>query len=115
MKSIEERAKKYASRAWSALNEEFNEDQTTFENIVEDAFIAGAESEREELLRWRDPDKELPEEYTPVLVRYGHIETRKAVVWLMVTPGGRRVWNVDNSDMVILDKDIIGWRPIIEL
>lgn len=55
-----------------------------------------AEIEREELLRWRAPEKELPEEYTPVLVRYGHIETRKAVVWLMVTTEGRRVWNVDN-------------------
>lgn len=32
----------------------------------------------------------------------------------MVTPTGRRVWNVDNSDMVILDKDIIGWRHIHE-
>lgn len=54
MKTIEERAKKYASRAWSALDEEFNEDQTTYENIVEDAFIAGAKSERKEMLQWDD-------------------------------------------------------------
>lgn len=54
MKTIYERAEKYASMAWSALNEEFNEDQTTYENIVEDAFIAGAKSERKEMLQWDD-------------------------------------------------------------
>lgn len=111
MKSIEERAKAYAKKICSGGQR----DWATAQKMSEQDFIAGAKSEREELLRWRAPEKELPEEYTPVLVRYGHIETRKAVVWLMVTPEGRRVWNVDNSDMAILDKDIIGWRPIIEL
>lgn len=53
MKTIQEGADEYASRAWSAL-EEFNEDQTTYENIVEDAFIAGAKSERKEMLQWDD-------------------------------------------------------------
>lgn len=110
MKSIEERAEE-ACKEWAGgeLDDDIQD------GCFMDGFVAGAKSEREELLRWHDPKVELPEEYTPVLVRYGHIETRKAVVWLMVTPEGRRVWNVDNSDMVILDKDIIGWRPIIEL
>lgn len=140
MKSIEERAKAYAKKIWSGGQR----DWATAQKMSEQDFIAGAKSERKELLqwddqseandiidskefrsawgafvkylfKWHDPKVELPEEYTPVLVRYGHIETRKAVVWLMVTPQGRRVWNVDNSDMVILDKDIIGWRPIVEL
>lgn len=61
MKTIKERAKKYASRAWSALDEEFNEDQTTYENIVEDAFIAGAKSERKELLQWDDQSESIDE------------------------------------------------------
>lgn len=142
MKSIEERAEEYASQYCDGVCEFCDEVCRRF--IAVDAFTAGAKSERNELLqwddqseandiidskefrsawgafvkylfKWHDPEKELPEEYTPVLVRYGHIETRKAVVWLMVTPEGRRVWNVDNSDMVILDKDIIGWRPIVEL
>ena len=61
MKTLEERAKVYMDRAWSALDIEFNEDHTTFENIVRDAFIAGAKSERVELTRWR-PIIELPED-----------------------------------------------------
>lgn len=111
MKTIKERAAEYAHKYRREVRD-LSGERT---DAALAGFIAGAESEREELLRWRDPEKELPEEYTPILVRYGHIETRKAVVWLMVTQRGRRVWNVDNTDMVILDKDIIGWRPIIEL
>lgn len=106
--TIEERA----SEAWKGY--QCWEDSPHRDCFI-DGFIEGAKSERKEMLRWHDPMVELPEEYTPVLVRYGHIEIRKAVVWLMVTPEGRRVWNVDNSDMVILDKEIIGWRPIVEL
>lgn len=109
MKTIEERAKE-ACKEWAGgeLDDDIQD------GCFMDGFVVGAMSEREELARWHDPKVELPDEYIPVLVKYGHIETRKAVVWLMVTPTGRRVWNVDNSDMVILDKDIIGWRHIHE-
>lgn len=54
MKTIEERARMYMNRAWSALEGDFNEDHVTFENIVGDAFIAGAKSERKEMLQWDD-------------------------------------------------------------
>lgn len=110
MKTIEERAKE-ACKEWAGGEP----DDDTQDGCFMDGFVVGAMSERVELTRWHDPNKELPEDMIPVLVRYGHIETRKAVVWLMVTPDDRRVWNVDNTDQVILDKDIIGWRYIHEL
>lgn len=68
MKTIQERAADYAGKAWSNI-EDFNEDHVTFENIATDAFVAGALSERKELLRWRDPKKELPEEGVDVLIK----------------------------------------------
>lgn len=66
---IESKAKEYADRAWSTLGVEFNEDHNTFENIVIDAFMAGAKSERAELLRWRDPKEELPDDTEYVLIK----------------------------------------------
>lgn len=112
MKTIEERAKKYASRAWSALDEEFNEDQTTYENIVEDAFIAGAKSERKEMLQWDDPKNELPETDVEVLVMvhadghtYDVMRYDKHGWWQKAPSGG---WGVAKYTP-------IGWRHIHEI
>ncbi len=54
MKTIKERAKEYAVKCPGCKNAEWG-------------FIAGAQSEREELLRWHDPKEELPEEGAVVL------------------------------------------------
>lgn len=112
MGTVEERADEYASREWYALNEEFNEDHTTFENIVSAAFVAGAKSEREELLRWHDPKKELPETDVEVLVMVhadGHtydVMRYDQQGWWMKAPGGG--W-------CAAEHTPIGWRHIHEL
>lgn len=94
MKTIQERADEYASRAWSALNEEFNEDHTIFENIVSAAFVAGAKSELEELTRWQCPKKQLPETDKEVLVTVDADDHTHDVMkydqhgWWQKAPGG---------------------------
>lgn len=112
MKTIQERADEYASRAWSALNEEFNEDHTIFENIVSAAFVAGAKSEREELLRWHDSKVELPETDVEVLVMVydgGHtydVMRYDQYGWWQKAPGGG--W-------CAAEHTPIGWRHIQEI
>lgn len=55
MKPIEERAKEYAAKCPGCQNTEWG-------------FMAGAHSEREELLRWHDP-KEPPSHTNTVLLK----------------------------------------------
>lgn len=122
MKTIQERADEYASRAWSALNEEFNEDHTTFENIVSAAFVAGAKSEMEDLARWRDPKEELPdrEQYDWVLIRIRgcdgfiglpHIgELRSDGYWH--SKDYDDLFKLGESFEERLNCEVIGWRPI---
>lgn len=116
MKTIQERADEYASRAWSALNEEFNEDHTTFENIVSAAFVAGAKSEMEDLARWRCPKKELPDYYHTVLIKYikGGLYTY-AAAWLSVSDNNEYLWTIAETNMLISDRSVHYWRPIVEL
>lgn len=55
LKTIEERAKEYAAKSWSEIPVgDFNEDHVTFENIVTEAYFAGAQSKHAELTRWHD-------------------------------------------------------------
>lgn len=103
---IESKAKEYADRAWSTLGVEFNEDHNTFENIVIDAFMAGAKSERSELLRWRDPNKELPEEGEDVLIE---MSTGECVVGFYIE---NLNWRGPDG---IIDNYVSGWRPIHKL
>lgn len=110
MKTIEERADEYASRAWSALNEEFNEDHTIFENIVSAAFVAGAKSEMEDLARWRCPKKELPENSMRVIVCAQLPNGARLITggWYGADPG-EIGWNIDIDWKEL---EVIGWRPI---
>lgn len=64
MKTIEERAKD-SCKEWCGgeLDNDIQED------CFCDGFIAGALSERNNLLRWRNPQKELPEDGQYVLVK----------------------------------------------
>lgn len=59
MKTIEERAEEYASQYCDGVCEFCDEVCRRFIDV--DAFTAGAKSEREELIRWHDTKKELPE------------------------------------------------------
>ena len=112
MKTIEERARMYMNRAWSALDGDFNEDHVTFENIVGDAFIAGAKSERKELTRWRDPNVELPETDVEVLVKVDADDHTYDVMkydqhgWWQKAPGGG--WCAAGQMLT-------GWRYIQEI
>lgn len=102
MKSIEERAKAYAKKIWSGRQR----DWATAQKMSEQDFIAGAKSEREELLRWRDPEKELPAEGEYVLIK---LITGKCEVGVYIEN-----LNWRGADGIV-DDYIIGWRPIIEL
>lgn len=102
MKSIEERAKAYAKKIWSGGQR----DWATAQKMSEQDFIAGAKSEREELLRWRDPEKELPAEGEYVLIK---LITGKCEVGVYIEN-----LNWRGADGIV-DDYIIGWRPIIEL
>lgn len=104
MKSIEERAEEYASQYCDS-------DCALCDDICGRlrsgrSFIAGAESEREELLRWRDPEKELPAEGEYVLIK---LITGKCEVGVYIEN-----LNWRGADGIV-DDYIIGWRPIIEL
>ena len=66
MKTIEERAKEYVRRLWKGYS---NGEWGTLKNRSKNDFIAGAKSERKELLKWRDPKKELPEQNKLVLLK----------------------------------------------
>lgn len=112
MKTIQERAADYAGKAWSNI-EDFNEDHVTFENIATEAFVAGAQSEREELLRWRDPNVELPKDGEEVLVKadcpYCRYDVMKhdAFGWWEKTSLAGGGWYK-------AEVEITGWRPIQE-
>lgn len=110
MKTIEERIQEYVSNAWVELDQ-FNEDHVTFENIVTSACIVGANFERDELLRWRDPKVELPNDNRDVLVKT--TLCREYCIAFYKANGGRNHhWHENNGS---LDDDmVIGWRPILE-
>lgn len=80
---------------------------------TEDDFVAGAQSEREELLRWRDPNVELPKDGEEVLVKadcpYCRYDVMKhdAFCWWRKTSLAGGGWYKS-------DVEIIGWRPIRE-
>lgn len=109
---IESKAKEYADRAWSTLGVEFNEDHTTFENIIFDAFIAGAEYERSELLRWRDPKEELPDDTEYVLIKTTMCRNY-AIAFFKKNGLPNYRWHENNGP--IDDDMVVGWRPIHEL
>lgn len=116
MKTIRERVKEYTEQAWNTLDYEFNEDHVTFENIVESAFIAGAISERKELLRWHDPKVELPDYYHTVLVEYLKDGLYAyAVAWLSIGDDNEYLWTIAETNILIADSSVCGWRPIHEL
>lgn len=111
MKTIEERAQE----AW--IGYEYR-DGNYWRNrgCFKNGFIAGAKSEREELLRWRDPKKELPDYYHTVLIKYikGGLYTY-AAAWLSVSDNNEYLWTIAETNMLISDRSVHYWRPIVEL
>lgn len=99
MKTIEERAK----AAWNEY--EYREGEL-YSSCFTDGFIEGVKSEREELLRWHDPKKELPEEGVDVLIK---LITGKCEVGYYIEHVNWR-----GADGIV-DDYIVGWRHIHEL
>lgn len=95
MKTIEERAKEYTAKC-HGQNTEWG-------------FIAGAQSEHEELTRWHDPKVELPEIGKDVLFR---IEFPSTNIF------SYQVGRLQDNGRVKLPRiefgDIVGWREIHE-
>mgnify|MGYP001036622000 FL=1 len=102
MKTIEERAENYASQRHVSMNSP--------NRAACYGYIAGAYSERQELLRWRNPKEELPEDDATVLVKTSDTKQPFAIMkyynniwWIWAHP----CWAGPSGE-------VIGWRPIYD-
>lgn len=109
MKKIEERAKS----AW--FNYEYREG-CLYEKCFCDGYAQGAKSEYEELIRWRDPRKELPPLYDNVMVKYiaSYRYENTAIVRRSVGDAGGYNYTISGTGVTINSRDVLGWRPIHE-
>ena len=104
MKTIEERAKEYEKKYYDGAAPECRL-----------AFIRGAQSERAELTRWRDPKEEQPENGVCVLIKVDdqlgnktiYLGSREGTEYL--TDGGL-VFGTESD----AKSEVIGWREIHE-
>lgn len=105
MKTIKERAKSYVRKVWRGGSREF----VGYRKATELDFIAGAQSEHEELTRWHNP-KKMPEYGKQVLfkIKYKDSDTIRI----------RMGWMTESNVFMTLSGDIyseiIGWREIHE-
>ena len=93
MKAIKERAKKYARKVWRG-------------------------GTREELTRWRNPNEELPENNSCVLMKVSdgeheriYLGARQDDVWMC---DGGYSFCQNAEECLGYDGVVIGWRPIYE-
>lgn len=101
MKTIEERAKSYARKVWRGGSRDF----VSHKKATELDFIAGAQSEREELTRWYNPKDKLPEPLKDVLVKCS--DGTYLVDMFLPTP---KKFHCEAA----LYGEVLGWRPILE-
>lgn len=113
-KAIKERAKKYARKVWRGGTREYGSHM----KLTECDFIAGAQSEREELTRWRNPNEELPENNSCVLMKVSdgeheriYLGARQDDVWMC---DGGYSFCQNAEECLGYDGVVIGWRPIYE-
>lgn len=110
MKTIE-KAREYARNGVSLCMDTSDEQDIYCEDLIQ-AYLAGAQSEREELTRWRDPKKELPELLTPVLGKQSDAKkTYYKVVYRREYDDDIGYYWTDNGCRSLY---IDGWRPILE-
>ncbi|WP_416995667.1 hypothetical protein [Alistipes putredinis] len=103
MKTIKERAKSYARKVWCGGVRDF----VNHKKATELDFIAGAQSEREELTRWHNP-KDSPERGKDVLLKIqlvGNDEPMYSVGYW---------YDSYFSNTFAPHSEVIGWRPIYE-
>lgn len=109
MKTIKERAKSYARKVWCGGVRDF----VNHKKATELDFIAGAQSEREELTRWNDPNKP-PTDKMRVIAKcvLPNGATFVTGAWYAVNefPTG---WSVD-LDRTFENLHVLCWRPIYE-
>lgn len=79
-----------------------------------DGFVAGVKSERAELLRWRTLTEGLPISRRLVLVQHGKRQTVSLVLYHQ-DQDGYRVWKIVDSNRVIQESSILGWRPVCDI
>lgn len=109
MKSIADRAEKYVSSLCDsdcALC-----DDVCRKSSDRIAFIAGAESEHEELTSWHNPDKELPDTIRNVLVKTTSC-LQYRIAFYMTNAKSNSHWFGENE--FIDDDEVLGWREIHE-
>lgn len=107
MDSIKQRAAEYAQRIKKEQEDAYI--FTDAEVLVEEAYEAGAQEERNELLRWRDPCVELPEVGKNVLVKVGGDSYFVGYLDLY-----RCFCQITNTVEFHTIKEVLGWRPIKE-
>lgn len=113
MKSIEERAKE-ACKEWAGgeLDDDIQD------GCFMDGFVVGAVSEREEILRWRDPKKELPGQEDKVLVNTDlgiFLAYHMGNAEFSITEGMIGYIDLAEEERDEYTCEVIGWRPIVEL
>lgn len=102
MKSIEERARDYVkSEGGIGLHPDDHD-------FIEDAFVAGAKSEHEELTKWNNP-REFPNHDDQVLGKL------KVGGYKLIRKDSNQGVFIDlKTYLIILPEDLIGWREIHE-
>ena len=54
-------------------------------------------------------DEEKPEYYTPVIIEY---ESNEYIAWLAWSETGGYIWTINGTDVVLVYKPNVKWRPI---
>lgn len=108
MKTIEERALEYANSGATLFMDSPEENDIYCDDIAR-SYIAGAKDEREELLRWRDPKKEQPEDGATVLGKYRDPQRPFDLVRYINSR-----WYKEYHSWSGPSGEVIGWRPICD-
>lgn len=107
-----EKAREYARNGVSLCMDTSDEQDIYCEDLIQ-AYLAGAQSEREELTRWNDPNKP-PTDEMRVIAKVVLLNGATLVTgaWYAVNefPTG---WSVD-LDRTFENLHVLGWRPIYE-
>ena len=106
MRDIKKCAQKYVRKTWANGQRNFG----TLKQYCKLDYIAGAEEEREALLKWHDPKKETPPNNTRILIKINNEEFDTVITGKYCD----KQWFLDT----IIDNElftIVGWREIYEL
>lgn len=84
------------------------------EKIAKDV-IAEKRKEIARLTKWNDPKEEMPEYYKAVEIKYRRSGlSRISIAWFSAGDVGGYLWTIDGTNVLVNDKNVIGWREIPE-